>query len=510
MRQRYKDPGAEKFVKSNLSFTTDPYLLYQDPTILGFKLLFFFNNTGSKLLSTKEGAPNTAYNYLNKIGDYARASYLKKFVEHLQKISTNTPWFFQTITGLGDAWKRGYQAEVFSAALPIERKITIGCLESIDLRMSALIDLYRKSCFDWHYRREIVPWNLRTFDVYIYVYEVRLTNRSGTPSRFSVLDIKKSLGLSEINDKQQKENAILLGEDPFGSEANPNKTLKDRTSDFLEGVGVEPIKALKPAGNTNAPGNEKANTINPYINRIMFKFSLCEFLPDDSGDTLTDIKAFASTDGFVQQKLSFSYRDVEEINLYNIYSGDQFVQDNIINILDQSALDNEYLYGKIIKRDPTEESFGVSDITNNKFNMLLPFASMASDKAAELLTSTAGKLLLGNVYGFSALESINTASNILSEDPARAVQAAQSIASNFLSKSLRNATNDTRDLGSMEKGTSPANATNDVNSLGNALIPSQSQANATNDVITIGNALIPSQSQANETKDVSSLGNNYK
>jgi hypothetical protein len=509
MRQRYKDPGAEKFVKSNLSFTTDPYLLYQDPTILGFKLLFFFNNTGSKLLSTGDKVPNTAYTYLNNIGDYARASYLKKFVNHLQKISTNTPWFFQTLDGLADAWKRGYQADDFLAALPNDRKITIGCLESMDLRMSALIDLYRKACFDWNYRREIVPWNLRTFDVYVYVYEVRLTNRSGTPSRFSVLDIKKSLGLPEINEKQKKENETLLGEDPFGSDTGLLQTLKDRASDFLEGVGVEPLKALKPAANLDAGGNEVARTINPYINRIMFKFSLCEFLPDDSGDSLAQVKSFASTEGIAQQKLSFSYRDVEEVNLYNIYSGDQLVQDKIINVLDQSALDNEYLLGKVIGRDPTAESYGVSDITNNKFNMLLPFASMASDKVSQLLESTAGKLLMGNVYGFSALQTAGAIGNVLSGDPTRVVQGVESIAGGP-SNSLRNATSDAKDLGTMEKGSSPANRSRDASSLG-SMDTGVSTANRSKDATTpIGNGLIPSSSQANKTKDVITLGNNYK
>ena len=39
---KYTDPGLNKLKKTNLHFATNPYVLYQDPTWLGFKLLFFF------------------------------------------------------------------------------------------------------------------------------------------------------------------------------------------------------------------------------------------------------------------------------------------------------------------------------------------------------------------------------------------------------------------------------------------------------------------------------------
>ena len=61
---KYTDPGLNKFKKTNLHFATNPYLLYQDPTWLGFKLLFFFNQPDGRLLSYNEDVPNTAYNYL--------------------------------------------------------------------------------------------------------------------------------------------------------------------------------------------------------------------------------------------------------------------------------------------------------------------------------------------------------------------------------------------------------------------------------------------------------------
>ena len=124
---KYTDPGLNKFKKTNLHFATDPYLLYQDPTWLGFKLLFFFNQPDGILLCYNEDVPNTAYSYLNSIGDIARAKYLKKFVTHLESINKTTPWFFQSIDGLGEAWKRGFNEDEFKALLPNDRKISIDC-----------------------------------------------------------------------------------------------------------------------------------------------------------------------------------------------------------------------------------------------------------------------------------------------------------------------------------------------------------------------------------------------
>ena len=42
------------------------------------------------------------------------------------------------------------------------------------------MDLYRKACYDWKYRREVVPVNLRQFKMSVYVYEARYI---GSPSR---------------------------------------------------------------------------------------------------------------------------------------------------------------------------------------------------------------------------------------------------------------------------------------------------------------------------------------
>lgn len=424
-KNQNRDPGIVKFQKTNLYYTDEKYLLYQDPTWLGFKLFFHFDQPDSRLLyagpsNGNLGTPvikNTAYSYLTNIGETERAKYLSKFVNHLREINRKTPWFFQTIDGLSEAWKRGYQDEGFKPLLPADRKITIGCLESIDLRMTALMDLYRKACFDWRFRREVVPWNLRTFSVWIYVYEIRNINRSGKPSQSGLLDISNLIGLSDINEKQQRENKRLLGEDPFGDLDGGDTPLGNikttATSAFgnlntVNGIRNS-INGINGIINPSDALREDANTINPNISQVLYKFSYCEWLPDESAEVMGKVSSRSGGESeAAQQKISFSYRDVEEVNLYNIYSDQKVVDDLLIPILRESSFDNPTL---------SEGNFGPFDVNNPKYNKLLPFASLATERLERLIESNIGKLLMGNIYGFSAVNALQTASRVLSGDP---------------------------------------------------------------------------------------------
>ena len=54
-----------------------------------------------------------------------------------------------------------------------EKKIDIETLESLDMSVTYLADLYRKTVYDHKYMREILPENLRWFDMDVYVAEFR-------------------------------------------------------------------------------------------------------------------------------------------------------------------------------------------------------------------------------------------------------------------------------------------------------------------------------------------------
>ena len=130
----------------------------------------------------------SAYNYLiereaNFPGQNTqrRAQALRQFQKLLQEINTNSPWFFQSIDGLDelgklnsrDGWQNEDGLDNFNPQRTSGNTLIINCLESLNLRISALADLYNQATFDYDNMRYLVPRNLRKFTMWIFVTEIR-------------------------------------------------------------------------------------------------------------------------------------------------------------------------------------------------------------------------------------------------------------------------------------------------------------------------------------------------
>lgn len=143
-----------------------------------FKIFFNFDTQYGLLgglLNNKNPllATNSAYKYLRQcenLGKYYKTNdrqvALMKFAKILSYISTYAPWFFKGIKNLNQA------------NVPIlndfskERSIEIECTEdAIDMRLNTLLDLYKFACYDEIDQKEIVPDNLRKFDMTVMVFQ---------------------------------------------------------------------------------------------------------------------------------------------------------------------------------------------------------------------------------------------------------------------------------------------------------------------------------------------------
>ena len=156
---------------------------YEDPTYPIFNIRFLFTAIDSKhpdyvsnrLLSS---GPESAVQFLYSVGEPERALMMEKFITLLQDISLNTPWYFQKVTGLEQLYnqgyissERGYGSGSSSGLQSIYLKVDT--LESIDHKIHALKDLYRKAAYDRKYRRWILPINMRRFRMRILVGDYR-------------------------------------------------------------------------------------------------------------------------------------------------------------------------------------------------------------------------------------------------------------------------------------------------------------------------------------------------
>ena len=91
---------------------------------------------------------------------------LIKFVRLLSYINTRAPWFFKSIKNLNNA------GNPYIAKFGEEKSIEIDFLEdAIDMRLTTLFSLYKYACFDDINCKEIIPENLRKFDMDIVIMQ---------------------------------------------------------------------------------------------------------------------------------------------------------------------------------------------------------------------------------------------------------------------------------------------------------------------------------------------------
>ena len=112
---------------------------------------------------------NSALNFLLQNCEWERAEKLVQFINLLSEISTYEPWQFQQVTGINEALTR----KIFSNEAPDENRksLTFKCLQSgYNDRIGTLMDLYRDVCYSYYWKKEIVPANLRKFDMGIYIF----------------------------------------------------------------------------------------------------------------------------------------------------------------------------------------------------------------------------------------------------------------------------------------------------------------------------------------------------
>lgn len=184
------DYGYEKYVMDIANWQKQRMTLGGEPGYYYFKIFFNFKTNygllGGLMTTLKDSTTppnvlksiNTAYGYLKRIRKTygyenidERMIALAKFTATLKDISLRTPWMFKTLSGLNTI------NTTYVDHFDKEKIITIGCgPESLDSRIGTMMDLYKYACFDQINCKEIIPANLRKFEMSIMVYHMPLNN----------------------------------------------------------------------------------------------------------------------------------------------------------------------------------------------------------------------------------------------------------------------------------------------------------------------------------------------
>jgi hypothetical protein len=375
------------------------YGMYNDPTYLGFVLLFNdYDVEKSPLLVRDANQVGSALNYLKAIDDGPRFEYLKLFQDLLFDTNYWMPWYWQGIEGLDKVWDYKKLADPYKGGT--DSVIEITTLESIDLRITALMDLYRRACFDYEFRREIVPSNLRKFQVTIFIQEVR----------------NIQVDLDAIDGALNTINNISRTINPM---SNP----------------------LTLPGNMETPqqkeGRATARIANEFGANMMFTLKYCEFDSDKSSGNWGSLNMAGGEPA--TQQISFTYDSIDESYLnptiQNLPQGFNAAGMNysfLDKLPDPITGSGKSFLQKIsdLKDDPDGRRAVMNSAANNAGAALQQAALNQVDtlvaQGVNAIEGRLNRLLLGNVYGFSP-------SDFLSDPAGATINALQNGVVNALS-----------------------------------------------------------------------------
>jgi hypothetical protein len=316
-----------------------------------------------------------AQEFLKRRSD-KRFQMIEAFKNGLDYINKNCPYYFQSLSGLNTLLKVDIQNYHKRGGAPKRAgTLTVDCLESIDMRLSAIAELYRKAIYDYTHHRIMLPENLRKFRMYLVITEIR--------------NIQLTYGINDV-----------LNPFSIGSVA--------QTTNFLEDFNTQTGLLNEISGlsqqSTNVEGENSVKLgsydMMPYA--WIYKFDQCEFDFDET------YPSFSSIDNKGGQQVSTSFKiHVGRVKDYKI----QFNQ-----------------LADVIKKDNNIQQMVLADIwggPNSLYNSLdyvstqgLKFPTEGPDAAgffaqlaSDFITNTVADLknqgvsvaenaLLGNIYGF--------------------------------------------------------------------------------------------------------------
>ena len=241
-------------------------------------------------------------NYLDfNLGDHGRAAILHNFKRALKDIQDNFPYYFTKISGLDSLTTISPE----SGMRVKDGEITLDCMEGIDLRITQLLQMYRKIVWDDVYQRWVLPDMMRYFGMRIYVSEMRLfSDVKYENGSINTWDLSKDAYRNMTYNGQFDDTGI----DGINSYRNKAGLLTQATAVSQSFLGTKSIitKALNYTSGTanTALGAYDSitgalnqleycnNAINEIMPTICFECHMCEI---DINNTLSHISELSSS-----------------------------------------------------------------------------------------------------------------------------------------------------------------------------------------------------------------------
>lgn len=414
LRELFRRSGSKQNLDNDISITDIPSISY-------FRLFFYFNQ-GRLLDKSSRVEPEylqdtredyitytTAYNYLLNNLELERAEKLLKFIDLLSSINTYSPWYFSKISGISEALNR---KELHEETISEERpSIDIQCLvDPYDSRIGTLLDLYKDICYSKIQHKEILPANLRKFDLGIYVFN--------TPLRF----IHSKMGdtimddIKDTNNQKRSDYATLYNSDHKAS----HKYFELRNCEIeLSGIN-EAYGELNNQDGINTEYKIKLSFDDIYEERYN------ELLKRTIGDyCISDMKYLDDNGKYIdyrqQTDSGDNKSDIETriTSLRNTSNND--IYENYVESKSTSKIANKTVYSSKFIDNATNKLDSVSKTIENTMknyspsNLINVNTNAILSKADNYLNNKLNSIWLGNLYGHSM-------SNITTSNVSTAIQ----------------------------------------------------------------------------------------
>lgn len=341
---------------------------------------------------------NSAWSFLKFNDENERADKLKKFINLLSNINSYSPWYFTSISGLDSAMERtGPDSGKMDFGEEL-KKITITCLpDAFDNRITTLLELYRDITWSWSQKRQILPSNLKKFDMAIYIFEspVRFWHDVGT--EYTTFDgsnthYNPSYKLLEFHDCEFSYNSIKSGWGELNNQTgfNPTYSIEISYNDCYEVSYNEHI--MRTIGDVIKTDTYQA-VIRDNIN--VSNNSVESIAQEDNNEQLNEV------DERVEGVYNFQNYSLDKIfpDADKVYSwGNLEMRDNYTKHSNYEKVD--YNGNPISPRKLNENVVYEEDVQNGSGflgNVIEQGVGYVTDTVKETITSA----ILGNLYNFS-------------------------------------------------------------------------------------------------------------
>ncbi len=337
-----------------------------------------------------------------------RKQMLKAFKKGLKFVNEKCPYYFQSVTGLDTLLKIDIKNLHKEAGKPYRMgTLTIDCLESIDMRMFSLSELYRKAIYDYTYHRVMLPENLRKFRMWLVVSEIRNIQLS-----YGINDILNPFSIPSV-----AQGANFL--DSFNSQTG----LLNNTEGLLQ-------KSTSKDSNLYPSDKFGSYTLGPYA--FIYQFDQCEFDFDDSYPSYGTLDNKGGS--AVNSKFKIHVGRVKDYKIqFNALADVMQKDDNVKNMVlsdvwgSRKSPYDDYDYAGSAgiekatfddKADPKEyfTQLASNFITNSVADLKEQGVTI---NGVNLSATSLQGALLGNIYGFGGIS------------PASALRSAYSVVSNI-------------------------------------------------------------------------------